>query len=60
MKKQFSPGDIRNLLGISRSAIRYYMDKGLISARKMRKTAIPTTIGAILKKCLMLHILEIV
>ncbi len=34
MKKQFSPGDIRNLLGISRSAIRYYMDKGLISAQK--------------------------
>lgn len=34
MKKYFSPADIRALLGISRSAIRYYIDKELISANK--------------------------
>lgn len=34
MKKTFTPAEIRHLLGISRSAIRYYKDKGLISVKK--------------------------
>lgn len=34
MKKTFTPAEIRHLLGISRSAIRYYRDKGLISVKK--------------------------
>ena len=34
MIKQMSPADVRELLGISRSAMRYYMSKGLISAKK--------------------------
>ena len=34
MKKQYSPAEVRNLLNISRSAMRYYKDKGLISNEK--------------------------
>ena len=34
MKESFSPSEIRNLLGISRSAIQYYRDKKLIDIRK--------------------------
>ncbi|MBQ1251420.1 MAG: MerR family transcriptional regulator [Firmicutes bacterium] len=31
MKKQYSPSEIRNLLNVSRSAMRYYKEKGLIN-----------------------------
>lgn len=34
MKKQYSPAEVRNLLNISRSAMRYYKEKGLISNEK--------------------------
>lgn len=34
MKKQYSPSDVRNLLNVSRSAMRYYNEKGLISSEK--------------------------
>lgn len=34
MKKQYSPSEVRNLLNISRSAMRYYKEKGLISNEK--------------------------
>ncbi|MBR5328828.1 MAG: MerR family transcriptional regulator [Firmicutes bacterium] len=34
MKKQYSPAEVRNFLNISRSAMRYYKEKGLISNEK--------------------------
>lgn len=34
MKKQYSPADVRKLLNVSRSAMRYYKEKGLISNEK--------------------------
>ncbi len=34
MIKEMSPVEVRNLLGISRSAMRYYTEKGLISSKR--------------------------
>ncbi len=60
MKEVFMPAEIRNLLGISRSAIQYYRDKGLIEIKKTGIMDILIIVEIIFWKLLTFHFIEIV